>query len=130
MSLLALAPLALSAAALPSLRASAEPIDAHWALVSRTRDGDCDLTVTGNGQVYLFTVNGMEAGSSARYRVSNGDMKPIDWRVSSDSSGSFSRYYMPFRWHRRGGTVTVSVTSEGCAMTSTFQWQRAGSEAY
>lgn len=126
MSLFALAPLVLSAAALPSLRPGAEPIDSHWALVSRTSDGDCDLTVTGNGQIYLFTVNGMEAGSPAHYRVSNGDMQPIDWRFTSDSSGSFSRYYMPFRWHRRGGTVTVSVTGESCAMSSSFQWRPWG----
>jgi hypothetical protein len=130
MSLFALAPLALSAAAMPPLRPSAEPVDSQWEVVGSTRDGDCALTVTGNGRIFLLSVSGMDAGSPARYQVSNGDMKPLNWRVTSDSSGSFARYYLPFRWHRPGGTVTVSVTSESCTMSSSFQWRVTGTETY
>jgi hypothetical protein len=130
MPLFALAPLAFSAAIMPSLHPSVEPIDSHWAVIDRVSQDGCDLTVTGDGKVYLVTVTGMKPNMPARYLVANGDMKPINWRVNSDSSGSFARYYMPFRWHRPGGTVTVSVTSESCAISSSFEWSRAGVEAY
>jgi len=129
MPLLTLATIMLTAAAMPPLRAAAGPIDSNWAVVDRTREGDCGLTVTGNGKIYLITVTGMDANAPARYLVRNGDMKPVNWRVTSDSTGSFARYYMPFRWHRDGGTVTVSVSSDSCAISSSFAWRKAGTEA-
>ncbi|MGE3692831.1 MAG: hypothetical protein AB7F98_15760 [Novosphingobium sp.] len=126
MSLLAIAPLTLAGAAFPSLRQAAEPAESRWAVIDRVEADNCDMTVTGDGRVFLFTVTGLNPNIPARYRISNGDMKPIDWRVSSDSSGSFARYYMPFRWHRPGGTVTVSLSSASCTISSSFDWRRSG----
>lgn len=115
--------LAALAAALP---AAAQPVDGEWPEVAYAENGQCAISVTGNGQVYRIAVSGLEPGEAGHYVLSNGDMTPIDWSIRANASGEFSRYYMPFRWHREGGTVSVSVSSESCALSASFPWQRAG----
>ena len=128
MPLAAIAPLFLAAAMLPASPGVA-PADSHWPEVARVADGDCAIVVTGNGRFYRIAASGLGPGAPGRYVLANGDMKPIDWLVRADASGQFARYYLPFRWHRRGGEVTVSVTSERCAISASFPWQRADAEA-
>lgn len=106
--------------------AAARPLDADWPVVAAARDGDCALEVTGNGRVYLISATGLGAGQQGRYQLSNGDMVPIDWSIKAGGDGRFARYYMPFRWHRQGGTVEVTVTTPDCAMSASFPWQRVG----
>jgi hypothetical protein len=104
--------------------AIAEPIDAGWSEVARASDGDCELSVTSNGRFYRIAASGLGAGAPGRYFLSNGDMKPLDWSIRAANDGGFARYYLPFRWHRDGGDVLVSVQSERCVLAATFAWKR------
>lgn len=102
-----------------------EPIDSGWTEVARSRDGDCRLSVTGNGQFYRIAATGLGANAPGRMVLANGDMNPLDWTVRAADDGGFARYYLPFRWHRTGGDVRVSVESARCNLTASIAWQRA-----
>ena len=115
--------LALAALALPAVPALAA-IDSGWAEVAYAKSDDCELSVTGNGRTYRIEATGLGAGAAARYRLSNGDMRPLDWSVRADADGRFERYYVPYRWHRRGGTVQVAVSSAHCNVSAAFDWTR------
>lgn len=103
---------------------AAAAVDRDWPVLARASDADCQLTVTGNGRFILVAAEGLEGGSTARYQLRNGDMKPIDWSVRADASGRFARYYIPFRWGQRGGAVQVDVTSTACRLSASVPWQR------
>lgn len=103
-----------------------EPIDSGWPELARARNGDCALSVTGNGRFYRISVSGLGAGAPGRFFLANGDMKPLDWTIRAAGDGGFARYYLPFRWHRSGGDVTVSVESARCDLSTTFAWRRSG----
>lgn len=130
MSLALFAPLFLAGGALPPLRPSRGPIDAGWQEAAAASDGQCELTVTGNGKTFLISATGLGANAPARFVLTNGDMKPIDWGVRANASGRFARYYLPFRWQRTGGTVTVTVANEDCTLSSSFEWRRVSATAY
>ena len=102
-----------------------EPIDSNWSEVATARDGDCRMTVTGEGRFFRIAATGLGPGERARMFLSNGDMKPIDGSIRADGRGEFARYYLPFRWHRDGDTVAVSLESERCALFAAFDWSRA-----
>ena len=102
-----------------------EPTDAGWAEVARVRDGDCALSVTGNGQYYRIAASGLGSGALGRMVLANGDMKPLDWTIRATGDGGFARYYLPFRWHHDGGEVTVAVQSARCSVSTRFAWRRA-----
>ena len=116
---------ALALALLATTATASVPIDAQWPEVARTQDGDCALSVTGNGRFYRIAASGLGSEAPARFFLSNGDMKPLDWSIRAAGDGGFARYYLPFRWHRDGGEVLVSVQSERCDLAATFAWQRA-----
>ena len=121
---LALLPLiALSLAA--SAASATAPIDADWPELARVQDGNCELSVTGNGRFYRIAATGLDADTPGRFFLSNGDMKPLDWAIRSTGNGEFARYYLPFRWHRDGGDVLVSLESARCSLSASFAWQRA-----
>ena len=121
---LALLPLlALNLAA--SAAAAAGPVDTGWPEVARAEEGACTLSVTGNGQFYRIAASGLGAGASGRLFLSNGDKKPLDWTIRAAGDGGFARYYLPFRRHRDGGEVLVSVESARCSVATTFAWRRA-----
>ena len=107
-----------------SAAAAADPIDSGWPEVARARDGDCELSVTGNGRFYRIAASGLGADAAGRFFLSNGDMKPLDWSIRAAGDGGFTRYYLPFRWHRDGGEVLVAVESAQCAVSTTFAWKR------
>ena len=102
-----------------------EPVDSGWPEVVRAEDGDCALSVTGNGRFYRIAAAGLGADASGRFLLSNGDMKPLDWTIRATGNGGFARYYIPFRWNREGGDVRISLQSERCDLNTTFAWQRA-----
>ena len=102
-----------------------EPTDSSWPEVARARDGGCALSITGNGRFYRIAASGLGAGAPGRFFLANGDMKPLDWTIRAADDGGFARYYLPFRWHRSGGDVTVSVESARCTLSARFAWQRA-----
>ena len=121
---LALLPLlALNLAA--SAATAADPVDSAWPEVARAQDGNCELSVTGNGRFYRIAASGLGADAPGRLFLSNGDMKPLDWTIRATGNGGFARYYLPFRQHRAGGDVLVSVQSERCDLSTAFAWQRA-----
>lgn len=122
-SLMLVPMLALSLAS--SAAAAADPIDSAWSQVARAQDGDCELTITGNGRYYRIAAIGLGADAPGRFFLSNGDMKPLDWSIRATGEGEFARYYLPFRWHRDGGDVLVSLTSPRCNLTTNFEWERA-----
>jgi len=99
-------------------------IDSGWPVLAEASDADCSLTVSGNGRFVLIAAGGLEPGDAVRYQLRNGDMAPIDWTVRADGSGRFARYYIPFRWGQRGGTVQVDVTSASCQLSARFPWER------
>jgi hypothetical protein len=104
---------------------AAGPVDSDWSEVARARDGECRLTVTGEGRFFRIAATGLESGQPARLFLANGDMKPLDWTIRADGQGEFARYYLPFRWHRGGDTVAVSLESGRCALFAAFDWRRA-----
>ena len=121
--LVVLASMAMGFAAAPAT--AANPVDSGWSLLSRARDGACVLSVTGNGQFTRIAVTGLGADALGRLILANGDMKPLDWTIRATGDGGFARYYLPFRWHRTGGDVTVSVESTRCDLSTTFAWRRS-----
>lgn len=114
--------LGLAAAAMIADPAAARAVELP--LLAFARDGQCELEVTGNGKIFLVAVTGLGASGRGRYLVRNGDMKPIDWRITATPQGRWARYYMPFRWHRQGGEVQVSVETAECRLSAAFPWQR------
>ena len=124
MTRLMIAALALCALGTPALAVT--PVDADWSEVARDRDGDCRLVVTGEGRFFRLAATGLAPGERARLYVANGDMKPLGWTVRADGNGAFARYYLPFRWHRGGDTVAVSLNGGGCELFAAFDWRRAG----
>lgn len=44
-----------------------------------------------SSRTYPIAVTGLGAGAAARYRLSNGDMKPLDWAVRADARDRFAR---------------------------------------
>ena len=122
--LVVLASMAMGFAVAPA--SAANPVDSGWSQLSRARDGACALSVTGNGQFTRIAVTGLGADALGRLILANGDMKPLDWTIRATGDGGFARYYLPFRWHRTGGDVTVSVESARCDLSTTFAWRRSG----
>lgn len=116
---------ALALALVATTATASAPIDARWPEVARAQDGDCALTVTGNGRFYRIAAVGLGAEASGRLFLANGDMKPLDWSIRTADDGGFARYYLPFRWHREGGEVLVAVRSARCDLVTTFAWERA-----
>ena len=104
---------------------AAEPIDSGWLQVARSHDPVCVLSVTGNGQFYRIAASGLGSNAPGRLILTNGDMEPLDWTIRATGAGGFARYYLPFRWHRRGGEVTVAVESARCSVSTRFAWKRA-----
>ena len=113
-----------AALALTASAASANR-DSDWAEAASVREGECALSVTGNGRFFRIAASGLEPGSSGRFVLANGDMEPLDWRIRANGAGQFARYCLPFRWHRDGGTVAVSLDGGGCALRASFDWTRA-----
>ncbi len=102
-------------------RAEARP---PWPRVAQQADGTCDLQVRGNGKFFKIAVRGLYPSETARFELTNEDMTPIRFVLKADDSGEWTKYYLPFLWHHRSGTVGISVEGEECALNTAFSWTR------
>lgn len=120
-SLLALL-LALSTAA-----AAYDPIvlTRDWYRVTKFANTACTGEVGTNGRFYVLTVDGLEPGEPAYLTIANGDMRRIERAVKADGEGRWRDYYIPFRFNRDGGNVSVTLASETCTVPFDFAWTRA-----
>ncbi len=126
--------IALAAALAASSSALARPpIAAQWPLIAFARQGQCELTINGNGKFMWIEVSGLVPGTRASFALSNARMKPIAWNVLADSSGSWSTAYLPLLWgegdgtvrsETNGGTVTARIDAAGCELTASAPWRR------
>lgn len=95
-----------------------------WPVVARTESEECRAEVRGNGRFYRIAGTGMAPGERLRFHLTNEDIRPLDYTVIADQSGSWSRYYLPFLWNRVGGTVSVDIESASCRLGLSFEWTR------
>jgi len=129
---------ALAASALFATSAQARPpIVAKWPVVASDRQGDCELSIRSNGKIMWIEVEGLVPGSRAKFGVTNVRMKPIDWNVLADASGTWSTAYLPMLWgeyygahfatvrqSESTGTVAVKVDAPGCELAVSSGWRR------
>ena len=121
-----------AAIALPATPAPARAIWDSWPVLDAGSDGDCQLEILGNGKFMLIRAQGLGPAVEGRFQVTNPQMKPVDWRVISDTKGVFVRAFLPNLWNRGDGTirdrqnsgvVTASVTMRHCSVTASAPWQ-------
>ena len=120
---------ALMLAALGALSGPAAALDEivaerGWQQVDYVEDGDCRAEVRGNGQFYRIAGSGLEPGEAVSFRLANADVRPVEYRIVADSDGAWRQFYVPFLWHREGGTVLVDLQSESCSLALSFEWAR------
>lgn len=121
----------LAVAAVPAM--SRPMIWDSWPLLDEDRDGDCRLEIIGNGKLMLIRASGLGSAEEGRFEVSNPQMKPVDWRVISDTRGVFVRAFVPNLWnradgtirdHQSSGTVTATVSTRQCRVTASAPWHQ------
>lgn len=95
-----------------------------WAQVDYTEGGDCRAEVRSNGQFYRIAGAGLSPGEEVRFHLENEDVRPVEYRIVADSDGAWRQFYVPFLWHRDGGTVRVDLQSVSCSLDLTFEWER------
>ena len=95
-----------------------------WAQVDYTEAGDCRAEVRSNGQFYRIAGAGLEPGEVVSFHLANGDVRPVEYRIVADSDGAWRQFYVPFLWHRDGGTVLVDLQSASCSLNLSFEWNR------
>ncbi len=110
--------------ALAASPAASRSITDTWPLLEIDRDGDCELSITGNGKIMQIAATGLLPGERARLRLANADMKPLDWRVLADRNGDWSQLYIPFLWDNSGGAVSVVLEGSTCSLSASAPWAR------
>lgn len=95
-----------------------------WAQVDYAESGECRAEVRGNGQFYRIAGAGLRPGEVVSFHLENADIRPVEYRVVADSDGAWRQFYVPFLWHRDGGTVSVDLQSASCALNLSFDWER------
>jgi hypothetical protein len=124
-----LARAALMLAALGALSGPAAALDEivaerGWDQVDYVEDGDCRAEVRGNGQFYRIAQAGLRPGEVVYLHLVNEGIKPVEYRLVADSDGAWRQFYVPFLWHRDGGTVRVDLQSASCSQNLSFDWIR------
>ena len=95
-----------------------------WEQVDYAENGACRAEVRGNGRFYRIAGEGVRPGEVVRFHLQNENLGPVDYRVVANGDGAWREFYIPFTWHRDGGTVNVSLASESCSLSLSFAWQR------
>lgn len=95
-----------------------------WPIVAQADEEDCQAWALGNGKIFRISGSGLRPGEAVSFHLENGDMKPLDYRLVADGDGAWVKFYMPFRWNREGGEVTVSMESASCSLSLSFPWER------
>ena len=96
-----------------------------WTQVDYVEYGECRAEVRGNGQFYRIAQAGLAPREVVFFHLENEDIKPVERRIVADSAGAWRQFYVPFLWHRDGGTVTVDLDSASCSVQLSFDWQRS-----
>jgi hypothetical protein len=122
-------PMLLAAATFIALSGPAAAVDEivaerGWQRAAYAERDDCRVEVRGNGQIYRIAGAGLRPGEVVRFRLTNADVRPIEYRVVADGNGGWVKFYMPFLWNRAGGTVTVELESASCRLDLAFDWAR------
>jgi hypothetical protein len=120
---------ALMLAALGALSGPAVALDEivaerGWQQVDYVEDGDCRAEVRGNGQFYRIAQAGLRPGEVVYFHLENEDIEPVEYRLVADADGAWRQFYVPFLWHRDGGTVSVDLQSASCSLALSFEWTR------
>ena len=63
-------------------------------------------------------------GEVVSFHLENSDVRPVEYRLIANSDGAWRQFYVPFLWHREGGTVRVDLQSATCALSLSFGWER------
>ena len=95
-----------------------------WAQVDYVEQDDCRAEVRTNGQFYRIAGAGLQPGEAVDFHLENADVRPIEYRIVADSDGMWRQFYVPFVWHRDGGTVLVDLQSASCSLALSFEWTR------
>ena len=104
-----------------------------WPVLASDRDGECRLSITGNGKIMQLRADGFAPGQPLRLALTNAAMRPIDWTVRAGSTGAWSQLYIPFLWGNgdgstrtanSGGTVAVNLSGAECSLTASADWRR------
>lgn len=121
--------IALPLVALAASATAYDPIvrERGWEQVDRYQSDRCAGEAGTNGQAYVLAGTGFAPGEPLVLTIANGDMTPILRRVRADGDGAWRDYYLPFRWHRAGGIVEVTLAGEDCAIPLSFAWTRVRS---
>ena len=96
----------------------------EWRQVDYAEQGRCRGEVRSNGLFYRIAGQGQRPGEEVRVWLQNEDVRPVEHRVVADGDGRWRDFYVPFLWHRDGGTVRVSLASERCRLDLSFEWVR------
>ena len=86
--------------------------------------GECRAEVRGNGQFYRIAGTGLRPGEVVSFHLENADVRPVEYRLIANSDGAWRQFYVPFLWHREGGTVRVDLQSATCTLSLSFGWER------
>ena len=95
-----------------------------WTQVDYAEQGDCRAEVRTNGQFYRIAGEGLAPGEALGFHLVNADVRPVEYRVVANSDGAWRQFYVPFLWHRDGGTVIVDLQSASCSLELSFDWTR------
>lgn len=96
-----------------------------WPMLAFAEDRGCDMAITSSGKTMQFRAGGMIPGEAVRFQLTNGDMVPLDYSLYADQRGELVRYYVPFRFHRDGGEVSVNLSAARCSLAASAPWTRA-----
>jgi hypothetical protein len=95
-----------------------------WRQVDYVEDGDCRAEVRTNGQFYRIAQQGLRPGEVVYFHLRNADVRPVEHRFVANGDGAWREFYVPFLWHRDGGTVWVDLQSTSCRQNLSFEWRR------
>jgi len=95
-----------------------------WAQVDYAERGDCRAEVRSNGQFYRIAGAGLRPGETVGFHLRNTEVAPVEYRIAADTDGTWRQFYVPFLWHREGGTVLVDLQSASCSLVLSFAWSR------
>ena len=67
---------------------------------------------------------GLQPGEVVYFHLKNSGIEPVEYRIVADADGAWRKFYVPFLWHREGGTVAVDLQSASCSLDLAFEWTR------
>ena len=95
-----------------------------WVQVDYVEDGACRAEVRTNGQFYRIAQQGLQPGERVDFHLQNSNVRPVEYRFVANADGAWREFYVPFLWHRDGGTVIVALDSASCSQSLSFDWRR------